>query len=99
MPKRGNANGNIQLLPTALLQLGQGQIGLGLDPAPQSAIMGRQAGTPMAANLLGQTLAGSAMRVPESFNTLAADTKTLGHLASAFTTFPRRNNPCPQILA
>jgi hypothetical protein len=99
VPQRRDANRNPKLRQTSLLQFPQGQIRLGFDPALQPAIMGRQAGTTIAANLLGQTLAGPAMRFPKSFNTLAADTKAFADSAGAFATLSGRNNPLPQILA
>jgi hypothetical protein len=99
MPQCREANRNVQLSQTALLEFGQRQIRSGLDPALQPAIVGGQAGTAITANLPWQALAGPAMVVPKSFDTFAADTKPFANLAGAFATFPGRNDSLPQILA
>jgi hypothetical protein len=58
-----------------------------------------QARTPIAADLFGEALPRTTMLPPKSLDTLAAHTKAFTDLARAFTTFPRSNNPLPQILA
>jgi hypothetical protein len=99
MPQGREPNRYLELGLTLLLQFGQGQIGLGLNPTPEQAIMLGQAGTPIAANLFGEALPRTTMLAPKSLDTLAADTKAFADLAGAFTAFTRSNNPLPQILA
>ena len=99
MPEGRNANGDLQLILTALLQFNQGQIGLGFNPALQPAVVRGQTGAAITANLFGQALAGPAMLVPEAFHTFAADTKVLAHVAGACTAFPGGNDALSQILA
>ena len=93
MPQRRDANRNPKLAQTALLQFPQRQIRLGFDPALQPPIMGGQTRTAITPNRLGQALAGSAILLPKSFDTLAADTKPLAHLTGPFAAFPCGNNP------
>jgi hypothetical protein len=99
MPQGRDPNRHLELGSTPLLQFDQGQIGLGLDPMLEEAIMLGQAGTPIAADLFGEALPRATVLSPKSLDTLAADTKAFADLAGAFTTFPRSNNPLPQILA
>jgi hypothetical protein len=99
MPECRDANGNLQLGCTALLQFSQGQIRLGLDPASQPAIVRGQTGTAITADFFGQALASPAMLVPKAFHTFATDAKVLADFASAFTTFSGCNDTLSQILA
>ncbi len=57
MPQSGDANGNMQLLQTPLLEFVERQIGLGCNPAAQRSVMLFQAGAPVTADLLGSALA------------------------------------------
>ena len=99
MPKGRDPNGYPELVGTALLQFNQGQIRLGFNPALDRSIMLGQTGTPVAANLFGQTLPRSAMFIPKSLDTLAADAKAFRDFPGAFAAFPCSNNPLSQILA
>jgi len=99
MPQGRDPNGHLKLGSTPLLQFDQGQIGLGLDPTLEEAIMLGQTRTPITADLLGEALPRATMLPPKSLDTLAADTKAFADLAGAFTAFTRSNNPLPQILA
>jgi hypothetical protein len=95
MPQGRDANRHVELGATPLLQFDQGQIGLGLDPTLEEAIMLGQAGTPIAADLFGAALPRATMLAPKPLDTLAADTKAFADFAGAFTVFPRSNNPLP----
>ena len=99
MPEGCDANGNFQMILTALLQFSQGQIRLSLNPALQPAVVRSQTGTAITANFFGQALASPAMLVPKTFHTFATDTEVLADFASAFTTFPGGNDALSQILA
>lgn len=93
MPQGGQADGNLQLLKTALLEFAQRQIGLADNPSAQSPVMLFQAGAPITADFLGLALARTAVLVPKTFHALAADAETLADLTGAFPTFPCRDNP------
>ncbi len=99
MPECRDANGNLQLIFTTLLQFSQGQIRLGLDPASQPAIVRGQTGRAKTADFFGQALASPAMLVPKAFHTFATDAEVLAYFASALTTFSGRNDALSQILA
>jgi hypothetical protein len=99
MPEGRQTNAHPESILTALLQLNQRQIRLSLDPAGQGAIMGGQAGPPIAADLLGQALAGETMLFPESLDTFAADPEAFADLTSTLPPFAGGNDPLSQVLA
>jgi len=99
MPQGRDANGHLELIQTPLLQFDQSQIGLGFNPTLEDSTMLGQAGTPIAADLFGEALPRATMLFPKSLDTLATDTKAFAYLSGAFATFPRSNDPLPQILA
>lgn len=99
MPQGRDPNRHPKLGATPLLQFDQGQIGPGLDPTLEEAIMLGQTRTPITADLFGEALPRATMLPPKSLDTLATDPKVFADLAGAFTPFPRSNNPLPQILA
>jgi hypothetical protein len=98
MPQSGEANGYLELIPTALPQFGQGQIRLGFNPPLQDAIVIRQPGTPVAADFFGQALTGLVVLPPKPLDAFTADPETLADFAGAFTPFTRSNDALPQIL-
>ena len=99
MPQGSDPNRNLELVLTSLLEFNQRLVRLGFDPAMEGAIVRGQAGTPIAANLLGQALPRAAMLFPKSLNASTTDTKPLANLPSAFAARSRCDNSLPQILA
>jgi len=97
MPQGRDSNGNLQLILTSLLQLGQRQIRFGFNPAMEGSIMLGQAGAPIAANLFREALSGAAVLLPKPLDALAADTKPFADLAGAFAAFSRSNDSLSQI--
>ena len=58
-----------------------------------------QAGTSIAADLFRKRLPGTAVLVPKTLDTLAADTESFADLASALAAFARGNNSLSEVLA
>ena len=58
VPQGGESQADLEFAREALLEFGQRQIGLLLDPAAQRRVVFFQAGTPVAAALLGLEAAG-----------------------------------------
>src|SRR5205823_10542252 len=65
VPQGGRAQLDAKILGDALLKLSQSQIRFFLDPATQLGIVLFQAGTPIAAALLGLYRAGGQILLPE----------------------------------
>jgi hypothetical protein len=99
MPQSRDPNGHLESSQTPLLQFDQSQIRLGFNPTLEGSTVLGQAGTPIATDFFGKALPRAAMLFPKPLDTLAADTKAFAYLSGAFATFPRSNNPLPQILA
>jgi hypothetical protein len=98
VPQGGDADGNLQLLETPLLEFAQGQIRLLCNPLAQGAVMLFQAGAAITTNLFGPACTREPLLLPKTLHTFAADTKTLANLPRAVPALPRGDDPLTQIL-
>src|SRR5580658_153626 len=80
-PQGGDADGDLELLPTPFLEFAQGQIGLLRNPTAQGAAMLFQAGAAITTNLLGLARAGETVPIPIPLHAFATDAKTLANLS------------------
>ena len=99
MPQRGDADGDVELFPTPLLQLPQRQIGLCDNPTAQGSVVLFQTGTTVTADLFGLAHPGQAVLLPKALHAFAADPKTLAHFAGSLSASARGDDPKSQILA
>jgi hypothetical protein len=98
VPQSGEANGNVQVLPTPFLEFAQGQVRLCSNPSAQGSVMLFKAGAPVTADLFGLALASQTVLLPKTLHAFAADAKTPANFARAFPALPRGDDPLSQIL-
>src|ERR1700691_2959586 len=66
VPQGGDADGNLQLLETPLLEFAQGQIRLLCNPLAQGAVMLFQAGAAITTNLFGPACTRKPLLLPKT---------------------------------
>ena len=99
MPQGGDPDLDPQLLPAALLQFRQGQIGLPGDPPAQGPLMRAQPRPAIAPDLFGPAVPHQTMLLPKPLHTFPTDPEALTNLPGASTAFARGNDARTQIFA
>jgi hypothetical protein len=99
VPQGGDAEGDVELLPTPLLQLHQRQVRLLGNPTAQGPVMLLQTGAPVAADLFGLASAGQAVLLPKTLDASAADPEAPAYLAGSLSAFTCGDDSKAQVLA
>src|SRR5262245_12015568 len=94
VPQSGVADANAEFLQ-ALTHLGQRQVGLLCNPAPEFGAMRLQPRLTIAANLLGPQMPHGAILLPKSRHAFAAHPKAAPHFTCAVTSLLGGDDPPP----
>ena len=99
VPQGGDAQAHLEFAREALLEFGQRQVGLPMDPATQGLVVLFQAGAPVAATLPGLDAAGVRLKFAVTLHAALGEFEEPGDLRRAVPALPGRDDTLTQISA
>ena len=99
VPQGGEAQAHFEFARNPLLEFGQRQIGLFLDPAAQLLVVPLQAGAPIASALLGLDVADGRLEFAITFDAALGNLEEPGDLCGAVSALSGRDDAFAEISA